>query len=90
MTKSLHFLHLCSDQKAANVQLSYEETYADISPVREVNSISAFVSIMRGCNNMCSCESSSPFYPPSEDPSPAHSLMIDGYSHYRSLVHEQQ
>lgn len=41
-------------QKQANTMLSLEETYADIAPVREVNSISAFISIMRGCNNMCS------------------------------------
>lgn len=41
-------------QKEANVQLSLEETYADISPVREASSTSAFISIMRGCNNMCS------------------------------------
>lgn len=41
-------------QKAANVLLSYEETYADISPVRlDENKVSAFISIMRGCNNMC-------------------------------------
>lgn len=40
--------------KAINVLLSREETYADISPVRlDENKISAFVSIMRGCNNMC-------------------------------------
>jgi hypothetical protein len=45
-----------TDQKAANVQLSLEETYADISPVRQVSSTSAFVSIMRGCNNMCACK----------------------------------
>jgi tRNA-2-methylthio-N6-dimethylallyladenosine synthase len=38
-----------------NVLLSREETYADISPVRlDSNGISAFISIMRGCNNMCS------------------------------------
>jgi len=44
-----------SGQKAVNVLLSREETYADISPVRlDSNGISAFISIMRGCDNMCS------------------------------------
>ena len=43
-----------TDQKAANTQLSLDETYADIQPVRQASSIEAFVSIMRGCNNMCS------------------------------------
>jgi tRNA-2-methylthio-N6-dimethylallyladenosine synthase len=42
-------------QKAINVLLSREETYADISPVRlNGNGITAFISIMRGCDNMCS------------------------------------
>ncbi|CAA7035762.1 unnamed protein product [Microthlaspi erraticum] len=41
-------------QKGINTLLSLEETYADISPVRiSQNAITAFVSVMRGCNNMC-------------------------------------
>ncbi len=42
-------------QKGVNVLLSREETYADISPLRlDSNGITAFISIMRGCDNMCS------------------------------------
>ncbi len=42
-------------QKAMNVFLSRDETYADISPVRlNSNGVTAFISIMRGCDNMCS------------------------------------
>ncbi|MFT4202356.1 MAG: tRNA (N6-isopentenyl adenosine(37)-C2)-methylthiotransferase MiaB [Chitinophagaceae bacterium] len=42
-------------QKGVNVLLSREETYSDIAPVRlNTNGVSAFISIMRGCNNMCS------------------------------------
>jgi tRNA-2-methylthio-N6-dimethylallyladenosine synthase len=41
--------------RMVNVLLSREETYADISPVRlDTNGVSAFISIMRGCDNMCS------------------------------------
>lgn len=47
--------HAGSGQKAVNVLLSREETYADINPVRlNSNGVTAFISIMRGCNNMCS------------------------------------
>jgi len=51
-------------RKAVNVLLSLEETYADITPVRTSdNGLSAFVSIMRGCDNMCAfCVV--PFTPP--------------------------
>jgi tRNA-2-methylthio-N6-dimethylallyladenosine synthase len=42
-------------QKSVNVLLSREETYSDVSPVRlNSNGITAFISIMRGCDNMCS------------------------------------
>jgi len=42
-------------EKGVNVLLSREETYADISPMRlGTNGVSAFISIMRGCDNMCS------------------------------------
>ncbi len=44
-----------SGQKAVNVLLSREETYAEINPVRlDQNGVTAFISIMRGCDNMCS------------------------------------
>lgn len=47
--------HVEDKPKAINVQLSMDETYADIIPVRtEKNGLHAWVSIMRGCNNMCS------------------------------------
>lgn len=42
-------------ERALNVELSFDETYADIVPVRaNPGDVSAFVSVMRGCNNMCS------------------------------------
>ncbi len=44
-----------SGARGVNVMLSREETYAEISPIRlDKNGVSAFVSIMRGCDNMCS------------------------------------
>lgn len=46
---------LAGGEKQINTILSHEETYADISPVRmDRNGVSAFISIMRGCNNVCS------------------------------------
>ena len=46
---------IASDKPQINVMLSHEETYADIVPVRtDRNGVSAFISIMRGCNNVCS------------------------------------
>lgn len=41
-------------EKAINVELSTTETYRDVLPARLGNSISGFISIMRGCNNFCS------------------------------------
>ncbi|MBP6364531.1 MAG: tRNA (N6-isopentenyl adenosine(37)-C2)-methylthiotransferase MiaB, partial [Bacteroidales bacterium] len=55
--RSLPFLleSLDGGDKQINTMLSQEETYADISPVRmDKNGVSSFISIMRGCNNMCS------------------------------------
>ena len=49
------FSEVDEGQKAINVFLSRDETYADITPVRlNSNGVTAFVSIMRGCDNMCS------------------------------------
>lgn len=46
---------IAQDKPQINVMLSHEETYADIVPVRtDRNGVSAFISIMRGCNNVCS------------------------------------
>jgi len=45
---------LQSDPKQMDIRLSRHETYADITPVRtDKNGVSAYISIMRGCNNMC-------------------------------------
>ena len=44
-----------SQEGVMNVQLSQDETYADILPVRrDKHALNAWISIMRGCNNMCS------------------------------------
>ena len=46
---------IAPDKPQINVMLSHEETYADIVPARtDRNGVSAFISIMRGCNNVCS------------------------------------
>lgn len=46
---------IAPDKPQINVMLSHEETYADIVPIRtDRNGVSAFISIMRGCNNVCS------------------------------------
>lgn len=62
------------EKTAINVQLSQEETYADVAPVRiHPEQASAFVSIMRGCNNMCTVGSSQPTI---TDISPSHSPVF--------------
>lgn len=44
-----------SGQKGVNVLLSHEETYSDLNPIRlDSNGVTAFISIMRGCQNFCS------------------------------------
>jgi len=69
-----------SGHKAVNVLLSREETYADISPVRlNSNGITAFISITRGCNNMCSfCVV--PFTRGRERSRDAHSIIAEAKS----------
>lgn len=69
--------------KAVNVFLSREETYADINPVRlGTNGITAFISIMRGCDNMCSfCVV--PFTRGRERSRDAHSIVAEAEDLYK-------
>eukprot|EP00756_Hemistasia_phaeocysticola_P058829 Hpha_TRINITY_DN35493_c0_g1::TRINITY_DN35493_c0_g1_i1::g.83435::m.83435 len=75
-------------ESAVNVQLSYEETYAEVHPVRrDPDAISAFVSIMRGCNNMCSyCIV--PFTRGRERSRPADSIVEEARRLHREGVRE--
>lgn len=77
-----------SGHKAVNVLLSREETYADISPVRlNSNGITAFISITRGCNNMCSfCVV--PFTRGRERSRDAHSIIQEARSLFESGYRE--
>lgn len=55
LPRLLSLLDSDTTEDAMNVQLSQDETYADILPVRrDKESLHAWISIMRGCNNMCS------------------------------------
>ncbi len=51
----LHVIGVGNQRQAINTMLSVDETYADVMPVRlDGNKVTAYVSIMRGCNNVCS------------------------------------
>ena len=55
LPRLIKILESKQSEQAMNVQLSFDETYADIVPVRKDKSqLHAWISIMRGCNNMCS------------------------------------
>lgn len=75
-------------QKGVNVFLSREETYADISPIRlNSNGVTAFISIMRGCDNMCSfCVV--PFTRGRERSRDAHSIVKEAENLFRDGYRE--
>jgi tRNA A37 methylthiotransferase MiaB len=55
LPRLIHSLTSGESDRAMNVQLSFDETYADIIPLRKgQDRLKAWISIMRGCNNMCS------------------------------------
>lgn len=55
LPRLIRILESKQEDQAMNVQLSFDETYADIIPVRkDKNKLHSWISIMRGCNNMCS------------------------------------
>lgn len=74
--------------RSVNVLLSREETYADISPVRlNSNGVTAFISIMRGCDNMCSfCVV--PFTRGRERSRSPHSIVQEAHDLYRAGYRE--
>lgn len=79
---------LQSEPKQMDIRLSRHETYADITPVRtDKNGVSAYISIMRGCNNMCTyCIV--PYVRGSERSRDPHSIVKEARDLFESGYHE--